>query len=541
MALVVAGAVICTFEAAPAPAGAANAVSVVGQGGNFTTASSTVLGKPGGVSIDPVRHRMFVANRDYHRVTIFNLNADNSLPDEIPDYQLGDGTNGTSASRFSYPTDVVVDSAKNRLFVTDAANNRVMVFELAALASNMNASYVIGEDSFTVVGGGVTATRMQYVSGLSFDTQAGYLYVTNDRRVSIFDTNVIATGMAASYVLGQSSFTGTTGGGGTSGMTNPQGVAVDSVARRAYVSDFWLQRVLVFDITTPSTGMDAINVLGQSNFSTTTSGTSSSKFSSPGRIVAAGGYVYVSDEVNNRVLGFSTGSISNGMAATKVFGQPNFGIGTSGRSVSALDTPRGLAVDVTGSRLYVSDFNNNRLMVFNPNVGATDAVVSLAVLPIMTFTVAPRVNQCGLQAAPGGVFRYTASASATSIDLGRIDANSVGQGAHDLSVGTNANSGAKVYLRGSQASNNLRSAAAPTAFTDGGVPTVGAANFSFTVDDPASTPGSWKALSLADVQVGSSTSLGVSGQCVGFSVSAAATTPAGNYTAVVFYTAVPIF
>ncbi len=169
-------------------------------------------------------------------------------------------------------------------------------------------------------------------------------------------------------------------------------------------------------------------------------------------------------------------------------------------------------------------------------------VVSVDVEPTMTFTVAPRPTYCGLQTTPGGSFQYTTPADAAHVNLGRINISTVGQGAHNLTVATNAARGAAVYVRGDHASNNLRSPTA-TPFPDtNGPPIAGTSNFTYTVSNIHNGLNTtWKALSATNTEAAWSSSLGFVDQCIGFSAAASASVPAGTYQATVYYTAVPSF
>src|ERR1700678_2516643 len=78
--------------------------------------------------------------------------------------------------------------------------------------------------------------------------------------------------------------------------------------------------------------------------------------------------LYVSDTVNNRVLGFKSAvGFANGQKADVVIGQLDFsatfphGPGTT--LTTGLATPTGIAVDATGN-LYVIDTANNRILRF---------------------------------------------------------------------------------------------------------------------------------------------------------------------------------
>lgn len=518
------------------------ALQVLGQNGDFTTLSSSATSNsPRGVVVDPQRHRLFVANSNLNKVLIYNLDVNNRLSDETVDFTLGDGSATGHANTFNGPTSVALDVNKNRLFVSDVANRRVLVFELNSLATLMNASWVIGQSSLTTsTNRSDAADTLSSPKGLTYDERTGFLYVANSRRVSAFDTTNLTNGMDATYVFGQPNFTSNAGGSGANGMVDPRSVEVDSYAKRLYVGDSYLNRVLIFDLSAPNTGMNASLVIGAPDFNSGFSGVSEQTISNPSGIEVTGGHVYISDTNNNRVLSFPIPT-SNGASATRVFGQPNFSANAAGTTATSLRAPLGLAVDTFSNRLYIADTNNNRVMAFNPMSLPTDATVGVSVDPTMSFTVAPRALQCGLQSAVDTVFKYIAPASASSIDLGNINSSTVAQGAHDLSVGANASGGVKVYVRGSQPSNNLRNSVTTTAFTDGATPASGVASFSYTTNDTNSLPGTWKALSLSGVQVASSLTQGFSGQCIGFSASAAPETPAGTYQAVVYYTAVPTY
>ena len=125
--------------------------------------------------------------------------------------------------------------------------------------------------------------------GLALDPIHHYLYVTdkNNHRVLVFSLNTdnslstASGGHTADYVLGQPNFTSNTPNGGQSGMQFPNSVAVDAPNNRLFVADYYNNRVLVFDTSTLSNGMNAANVLGQPNFATTTAGTTKSKCPRP--------------------------------------------------------------------------------------------------------------------------------------------------------------------------------------------------------------------------------------------------------------------
>ena len=190
--------------------------------------------------------------------------------------------------------------------------------------------------------------------------------------------------MAASYVLGQSSFTvGSFGGGNPLTQSNfgtPTAVAYDAVNQRLFVVDNgWTNsgcghRVLVFNVPTGTniTGENASYVLGQSNFTNCGQATSSTTMNSPETAAfdPVNQRLFVADANNNRVLVFNVapGTIANGEAASYELGQPSggnaFTTSTGVASQNGLSTPAGLAYDAVTNRLFVYETSAS-VVVFN--------------------------------------------------------------------------------------------------------------------------------------------------------------------------------
>jgi sugar lactone lactonase YvrE len=138
--------------------------------------------------------------------------------------------------------------------------------------------------------------------------------------------------------------------------------AADST--RVIVPDQGNNRVLIYNHPTKS-GQRADNVLGQSDFTTATEGTSSSVMSGPSAfVVDAAGNLYVSDTGNCRVLQFLQ-PFTNGEVANIVIGKPDFdtSCASSGASQTNIGSPSGLAIDKSGA-LWVADSSNARVLRF---------------------------------------------------------------------------------------------------------------------------------------------------------------------------------
>ena len=352
------------------------ASNVIGQV-NFTTNSAgTTLDKFNNsrhAVVDPATGKIFVADHNNHRVLRFTSTAAmmNGATAEI---QFGvTGSAGASATQFNQPLHLAMD-AGGRLWVADFGNSRVLRFENAATAlTGAPPNGVLGQPGFTTGGGSLTANGMPNPWGISIDT-AGRLWVAdrNFHRVLRFDNAAAkANGGAADGVLGQPNFTTATPATSQSGMREAIGVFADA-GGRVWVSDFVNRRVLRFDnAAAKANGANADGVLGQTDFITGTGGVSATKVNPPiGLHGDSFGRLYVADYSNNRVLIFNdAATLANGAAASNVLGQPDFTSNAGnngGLTASALNVPYGIFFDEATGSLFVSDANNNRVLRFFP-------------------------------------------------------------------------------------------------------------------------------------------------------------------------------
>src|SRR5947207_12942818 len=94
-----------------------------------------------------------------------------------------------------------------------------------------------------------------------------------------------------------------------------------------------------------------------------------------GVAVEGNGNLYVADRNNNRILFFPSGAAS-GAAATKVFGQSNFTSSGSGTTASTLHFAHGVAVDGSGN-LFIGDSNNCRVLFWPSGAASGSAGTEL--------------------------------------------------------------------------------------------------------------------------------------------------------------------
>lgn len=334
----------------------------------------TGMSTPAGLAVDPVGHRLFVADLDSARVLVYNLSPANGLLDAVPDRVLGKpnlrdvGFTVPSAATLSTPQGLALDS-RQRLFVADSSYNRVLVFDVSEVTNGENAVRVLGQSNFTTIAPASTAAGFNNPQGVVLDGD-DRLYVSeySNHRVLAFDVGAITNGQSAVHVIGQSNFTSAVAATTQAGLNNPRGMAVDG-AHRLFVADSLNHRVMVFDVSAIVDGEDAVNVLGQPDF--TSSGihyTVDGMYDVGGVSWDGGDRIFVTDIGIHRLLSYDVSSLSDGEDAVNVMGQPDFE--TAGRNIDAagMDSPR--AVTYFDKKMFVADAGNSRLLVFGESAVA---------------------------------------------------------------------------------------------------------------------------------------------------------------------------
>lgn len=269
------------------------------------------------------------------------------------------------------PAFCTVDS-QGDLWVSDFANARVLEF-VPPFTNGSNANLVLGQSSFTGDASGVSAVNLSLPVGLTFDAK-GDLWVADSGNNRVVEyVPPFSDGMAASLVIGQNSFTTDAYGTNASMLNYPIDVAF-STSGILWVADYLNNRVLGFSAPF-STGEGATYVLGQSTFIGSTGAVSAKNLSGPSSVfVDSRGNLWVSETENNRVVEFLP-PFSTSESASIAIGQDSLTTSTFGTSATALSYPIGAFVAPNGD-LWVSDSDNNRVVEYVPNVYQLSFVAS---------------------------------------------------------------------------------------------------------------------------------------------------------------------
>ncbi len=284
------------------------------------------------------------------------------------------------------------------LFVADAANDRVLVFESFPSGNFAAASFVLGQpdfqsrtDSDPTDTGPVTASArtMSRPGGVAFDPATNRLFVadTGNNRVlgwrGVFFVNgsgklAIRNGRAADLVLGQEDFRSRRANRGNAApsaasLSSPGGLSIGG--GQLAVADTGNNRVLLFGSVPDSGGVAPGTVLGQPDFvsgaanaggavgASTLRAPSAVFVSDSVSVNGSAGVVLIADTGNNRVLVHQTATPSTGAAANVVLGQSSMLASASGSSATRLSSPTG--VTAVADAIAVGDTSNHRIMVYN--------------------------------------------------------------------------------------------------------------------------------------------------------------------------------
>jgi sugar lactone lactonase YvrE len=254
-----------------------------------------------------------------------------------------------------------------------------------------SADRVLGQPDFTSGATALTQSGMNFPAGVAVDPVSGKVFVsiTGQSRILRFASSAaVANGADAEAVIGQTDYTTATSGTTATTLNVPYGIDVDRLGR-LWVADLANNRVLMYEdaANLPEFGAAADLVLGQPNFVTSSIGTSQTKFSGPsGVFIDAADNLWVAEYGNHRVVKFANvSSLTNGAAAAVVLGQPDFVTSTIGTSSVNMKGPAAVLVD-GANRLWVAEPDNSRVLRFDGATGLGNGAAANGVLGQPDFT-----------------------------------------------------------------------------------------------------------------------------------------------------------
>lgn len=289
--------------------------------------------RPRGLVFDSTG-RLYVADEKNHRVQIYSFNISGGLV-----YSTTIGMTGvplTDTLGFNQPNKLAMDS-QDRLYVMDTGNYRV---QRCTYNTNWACSTFFGEAGVN----GSDLSHLGWAVGITVDSNGNvYLVDTYNYRV-LKCTNLGVCNL----------FAGETGvsGNDNNHFLAPKDAAVDSFGN-VYISDFYNHRVQKYNndgVYLATIGINQIPYV-----------TDNQRIYTPyGINVANDGSIYVTEELGYRLIKLNaSGTQQWTIGQAGVYGDDNTHFGDWWRGLEGHP-----AIDTQG-RIYVPDFSNHRIQIFN--------------------------------------------------------------------------------------------------------------------------------------------------------------------------------
>jgi sugar lactone lactonase YvrE len=346
---------------------------VSGSPNRGAAAAANTLAQPlGNVATDG--NQLFVADTSNNRVLGYSpVPIDDGVAAQfvLGQADLSGTTGATARGSLALPGSVYLGGGK--LAVADSGNNRVLIWNAVPTSTGTLPDVVVGQPDFDSNVSGTSASQFAFPAAAIIANNRLIVADQNNNRVLIWNQVPSASGTAADLVLGQPDFVSHVADDEADEMNRPASLWSDGF--RLLVADSGNNRVLYWSSFPQQSSADADYVIGQSDFSRSSAGTSASTLRTPFGVSADGARVYIADSGNNRVLEFGGFPISNGVSATQVFGQDNdnFAAATANdqdQDGEVDDTPNDDVLSgasgafIYSGVLYVTDRNNNRILLF---------------------------------------------------------------------------------------------------------------------------------------------------------------------------------
>jgi len=342
--------------------------------------------------------KLFIADAENNRVLIYNSipTSNNASADIVigqSDFTSGSinkglGSSECAANTLYYPASVFYDGA--RLFVADWGNHRVLQYNSIPSSNNTSADVVIGQPdmiSNTLNNGGISAKTLNRPRDIYAYTDTGgtYRLIIADQqnhRVLIYNSVPAANQPSAEAVIGQSGMDARTTGCSPTKLNTPSFVRV--INGKLFLGDYRNQRILIYNSLPSGTGPAANNVLGQPDMTSNTinnGGLSARSFNYMFDFDSDGTKFLAADGFNNRILVFNSIPTSNFVPADVVVGQPDFVHNQANESdiCTAISMWRPDCVFSDGTKLFVVDYRNNRVLIYNSIPTGNDAVPDVVI------------------------------------------------------------------------------------------------------------------------------------------------------------------
>lgn len=222
---------------------------------------------------------------------------------------------------------------------------------------------VLGQASFTAFDNTCTVNAATFCEPMDVEAGGGKLWIVDgaNSRVLVYNTLEPESSSSAGFVLGQPGFTSNGFGASATTMNYPNAVTI--VGNKLLVADSSNNRVLIWNTLPTTTQAPANVVVGQADMTSDTAATAANRLVYAGGVESDGTRMFISDYGNNRILIWNTIPIADNSSADIVVGQPDF---TSGGNGTAANIFSGAYfTNLINGKLFLADYLNHRILIWD--------------------------------------------------------------------------------------------------------------------------------------------------------------------------------
>jgi len=283
-----------------------------------------------------------------------------------------------AAGTLSYPYGVAGNSSS--LFISDISDNRVVGYTSVPTTNGAAANFAVGQANLTTNGAGTGANQMDRGTGIHVSGTKLLISDEATNKVLIWNTLPTASNTSADIALGHTGTAGTGGGACAADKLNGPGGVFVTPGGKVIVANSSHNRVHIWNsLAAVATGDAADIILGDSGC---VNGLTQSLMDYPTSAWSDDTRLVIVDSFNHRVLIWNTFPSAT-VDPDVVIGQANFTSNSTGATQTAMNSP--LSVTSDGTRLFVSDVGNNRVLIYN-SFPTTNGAAASAVLGQSNFT-----------------------------------------------------------------------------------------------------------------------------------------------------------
>lgn len=300
----------------------------------------------------------------------------------------GGGASGCTANTLRAPGAPFSDGT--RLFIPDQSNHRVLIYNTIPTTNNAAADVVIGHSTFTTCtannGGSVAANTLNVPDHVWLDGSKLIVSDAVNNRILIYNQVPTLSGTSADVVVGQQDFLHNSAnqGGSVSASTLKTPVGAATYNGKLIISDRDNNRILIYNSIPTTNNVSADAVVGQPDFISSSSNQGGTAGANT-LFFPQFPYIYndrlfipedsTSSSFNNRILIFNSLPSINNASANIVIGQPDFTSGSAnqGGAPASNTINRATGVFANSNKMVITDRINSRILIFN-NVIATPEI-----------------------------------------------------------------------------------------------------------------------------------------------------------------------